>query len=52
MFVRVVSSINVMFYHFYVCSPATLLAGELIGPPVVMVMRERTKAVILDHVIS
>ena len=25
------------------CSPATLLAGELIGPPVVMVMREKDK---------
>ena len=26
------------------CSPATLLAGELIGPPVVMVMREKDKS--------
>ena len=31
-------------FVFCLYSPATLLAGELIGPPVVMVMREKDKA--------
>ena len=31
-------------FVFCLYSPATLLAGGLIGPPVVMVMREKDKA--------